>query len=268
MKRYTYDKESLKKCYRSAAFFLFGKELKNLNPNELNAVIAHVIKNNITKQNFNKSMDLYSEKRIAIYFSIEFLIGRIVLDTLNNLGIKKISEEIFLEEGIDISMLEKVDDTALGNGGLGRLAACFIESAATCGYPLYGVGLYYKYGLFKQQFDKDGNQIEVPDDWTKNGEPWFEPNYDDAVIVEYQDTKVMAVPYFMPVIGHYLANDPDEINVFPLTLWKAEPISNVTNESASKISDYLYPNDQDNEGKKLRIRQEYFFVSATLQRLF
>ena len=268
MQKYTIDQQTLRASYEIAARNLFNKELKALNPYELNSVIAHVVKKEVISPNWEKSKNLYSDKRIAIYFSIEFLIGRVVLDVLTNTGLKEVTTKIFAEEGIDINCLEEVDDTALGNGGLGRLAACFVESAATMGYPLFGAGLYYKYGLFKQQFDENGNQIEMPDDWTKNGESWFEPNYDEAVIVEYQDTKVKAVPYVMPIIGYNSKNETCESNAFPLTLWKAEPIEGVTNESVAKISDYLYPNDGDDEGKKLRIRQEYFFVSAMLQRIF
>lgn len=268
MQMYTIDKVTLKAHYMEAARNLFNKSLNELNPYELNSVIAHVVKEKVIVPNWEKSMNLYSEKRIAIYFSIEFLMGRVVLDVLTNTGLKKVTTNIFAEEGIDINCLEEVDDTALGNGGLGRLAACFIESAATMGYPLYGVGLYYKYGLFKQTFNSDGHQVEVSDDWTANGEAWFEPIHDEAVIVEYQDTKVKAVPYVTPVIGYNASRTSFESNAFPLTLWKAEPIEGVTNESAAKISDYLYPDDSREEGKKLRLRQEYFFVSAMLQRIF
>ena len=268
MQAYTIDQMTLKAEYLEAARTLFNKALKELNPYELNAVIAHVVKKKVIASNWERSMNLYSEKRIAIYFSIEFLMGRVVLDALTNAGLRKVTTKIFEEEGVDINCLEEVNDTALGNGGLGRLAACFIESASTMGYPLYGVGLYYKYGLFKQQFDDAGHQVEVPDDWTANGEPWFEPMEDEAVIVEYQDTKVKAVPYVMPVIGYNASRTSFESHAFPLTLWKAEPIEGITNHSAARISDYLYPNDSDDEGKKLRIRQEYFFVSAMLQRIF
>lgn len=268
MQKYTINQQTLKANYESAARNLFNKELKALNPYELNSVIAHVVKKEVIMSNWEKSKNLYSDKRIAIYFSIEFLIGRVVLDVLTNTGLKEVTTKIFAEEGIDINCLEEVEDTALGNGGLGRLAACFVESAATMGYPLFGVGMYYKYGLFKQQFDENGNQIEVPDDWTKNGESWFEPQYDEAVIVEYQDTKVKAIPYVMPIIGYNSNKKTCESNAFPLMLWKAEPIEGVTNESAAKISDYLYPNSDYDEGKILRIRQEYFFVSAMLQRIF
>ncbi len=268
MQTYTINQMALKADYLEAAWDLFEKNLSEINPYELNAVIASVVKNKVITHSWERSMNLYSKQRIAIYFSIEFLMGRVVLDVLTNTGLMKVTTEIFAEEGIDIKCLEEVDDTALGNGGLGRLAACFIESAATMGYPLYGVGLYYKYGLFKQKFGDSGHQIEVPDDWTAKGESWFEPLPNEAVIVEYQDTKVKAVPYVMPVVGYNASREAFSSNVFPLMLWKAEPIEGVTNYSAQRISDYLYPSDGDDEGKKLRIRQEYFFVSAMLQRIF
>lgn len=268
MQRYVIDYSILKNQYLDAARNLFGKELNQLNSYELNAVIANVVKNKVISSNYESSKNLYSEKRIAIYFSIEFLIGRIVLDMLNNVGLLKITNEIFAEEGIDLKCLEEVPDAALGNGGLGRLASCFIESAATKGYPLYGVGLYYKYGLFKQEFDKSGNQIEKPDDWTQNDEAWFEALEDEAVVVEFQDTKVKAIPYSMPIVGYNTNVECVSSNVYPFTIWKAEPIIGETNESASKISDWLYPNDFYDEGKILRIRQEYFFTSATIQRIF
>ncbi len=262
-----YDKVSLKQMYTETARNFFNKELSMLNPYELNAVIAHVIKSKVILNNFENSMDLYSKEKIAIYFSIEFLMGRIVLDALTNAGLRKLTAKIFLEEGVDINCLEDVDDTALGNGGLGRLAACFIESAATLGYPVYGAGLYYKYGLFKQMFDHNGNQIEAADDWTLHGEPWFEPHYEDSVIVEYQDTKVKAVPYILPIIGYNTSRENYTANAFPLTLWKAEGVQG-TNESALKISDVLYPKDDTDEGKRLRLRQEYFFSSAMMQYIF
>ena len=268
MQMYTINQQTLKCQYLESARNLFGKELKDLNPYELNVVIANVVKDKVISSNYEDSKNLYSEKRIAIYFSIEFLMGRIVLDMLNNVGLLKVTNEIFAEEGIDLNCLEEVPDTALGNGGLGRLASCFIESAATKGYPLYGTGLYYKYGLFKQEFDNAGNQIEKPDDWTANGEAWFDALENEAVIVEFQDTKVKAVPYVMPIVGYNTSEECVNSNVYPLTLWKAESIPGVTNESAAKISDWLYPNDSYDDGKKLRIRQEYLFTSATIQRIF
>jgi len=262
-----YDKQTLKMEYLNAARELFNKGLSELNIYELHAIIAHVIKHKVIKTNYGTALNLYSDERIAIYFSIEFLMGRIVLDALTNAGLKKLTTKIFLEEGIDINSLEDVDDTALGNGGLGRLAACFVESAATLGYPLYGAGLYYNYGLFKQQFDENGNQIEMKDEWTKNGEPWFEPDYDNSVIIEYQDAKIKAVPYILPIIGYNTSREDYMGNAFPLTLWKSEWTEGA-NEETLMISDVLYPKDETDEGKRLRIRQEYFFTSAMMQYIF
>lgn len=259
---YTINLNALKSQYKDAARNLYGKELSQLSPHEINGVIANVVKTKVISKSWECAQNLYSQQRIAIYFSIEFLVGRVVLDALVNTGLIEETRKIFEEEGIDINCLEAVDDPALGNGGLGRLAACFIESAATLGLPLYGVGLYYKYGLFKQAFDANGWQISQPDDWAAGGiDPWFEAHEDEYEIVEFQDTRVKAVPYVMPVVGY-------KTNAFPLTLWKAEPIEGQTNHSAAAISDWLYPSDGNDEGKILRIRQEYFFVSAMLQRLF
>lgn len=265
---YEIHKTALKVRYQEAARTLFNKELKQLNAYELNAVVARVVKTQVISPCWEKARQLYSKQRITVYFSIEFLPGRINLDALNNTGLLEYTREIFEEEGIDINCLETIEDPSLGNGGLGRLAACFVESAATLGLPLYGVGLYYKYGLFKQRFDQNGYQQAVPDTWDTNMESWFEADYEDAVLVEYQDTAVRAVPYVVPIIGYNANRNFYKENVFPLTVWKAEPIENVTNGSAAAISDWLYPNDENDDGKILRMRQEYFFVSAELQRIF
>ena len=259
---------ALKAHYEDAARTLFNKSIGMLNPYELNSVIAKVVKEHVIPKSWNQSHNLYSRKRIAIYFSAEFLIGRVGLDLLNNAGLLRATEKIFKREGIDIKCLERIEDPALGNGGLGRLAACFIESAATLGLPLFGVGLYYKYGLFKQKFDQNGYQQAEPDIWDANMEPWFEPHYEDAKIVSFADTKVRAVPYEMPVVGYNADEEHFNAPVFPLRVWKAEPIDGVTNASAAAISDWLYPNDENEDGKILRLRQEYFFVSAEMQAIF
>ena len=262
--RIEYD--SLMSIYHEYSQRLYSKNLNELNALELQEVVTHVIKNEVIAPYFAEAQKYYSEKRIAIYFSMEFLLGRIVIDALVNTGIFKLSREIFEREGIDINILEEVEDTALGNGGLGRLAACFIESAATTGYPVFGFGLYYKYGLFKQQFD-GFDQTELPDDWTENGDPWFEADPEKEEIVRFNNGIIVkAVPYVMPVIGYNTNRTNFTQNVFPLTLWKAVSIDG-SNDTVAKISDYLYPNDSTDEGKKLRISQEYFFASATMQRL-
>ena len=262
--RIEYD--SLKSIYQEYSQRLYSKNLNELNALELQEVVTHVIKNDVIAPYFEEAQKYYSEKRIAIYFSMEFLLGRIVIDALVNTGIFKLSREIFEKEGIDINILEEVEDTALGNGGLGRLAACFIESAATIGYPVFGFGLYYKYGLFKQEFDRF-DQTELPDYWAKNGDPWFQADPEKEEIVRFNNGIIVkAVPYVMPIIGYNTNRTNFTQNVFPLTLWKAVAIDG-SNDTVASISDYLYPNDSTDEGKKLRISQEYFFASATMQRL-
>lgn len=258
---------ALKAHYEEAARTLFNKSLGALNPYELNNVIAKVVKEYVIPEKWSRARNLYSRKRITIYFSAEFLNGRVVLDLLNNAGLLKTTAKIFKREGIDIKCLETIEDPALGNGGLGRLAACFIESAATLGLPLFGVGLYYKYGLFKQKFDANGYQQAEPDIWDANMEPWFEPHYEDAQIISFADTQVRAVPYELTVLGYNGNEEQFKAPVFPLRVWKAEPIEGVTNPSAAAISDWLYPNDESEDGKILRLRQEYFFVSAEMQTL-
>lgn len=265
---YAIDEVTLKSYFQEESRSLFNKELKELSPHELEHVIANVLKDRIITQNWNKSLQVYSEDRVTIYFSVEYLLGKIELDALNNSGLYELARDVLLDEGVDIHCLEEVDDTALGNGGLGRLAACFIESAASMRRRLYGVGLYYRFGLFKQSFDSEGRQVENKDDWAANGDPWFTPKRDWSVPVRYSDTEVLAVPYFMPVVGYNNSDNCSDTPINPLMLWKAEVIPGITNSSAAAISDWLYPNDGNEEGKILRLRQEYFFTSATIQLLF
>ena len=151
------DKGMLKAQFTGTAHVLFNKNLSELNPYELNSVIAQVVKNTIIKSAWEKANNsFYSSRRTVVYFSMEFLPGRLGDDALINTSTKEIVSEIFAEEGIDINCLQDVDDAALGNGGLGRLSSCFLESAATTGYPVCGEGLYYKNGLFKSYF---GNEV-------------------------------------------------------------------------------------------------------------
>lgn len=266
MEPYQFEYNDLKEKYITYSESMYSKPLRELDVIQLQNVVAKVIKTDVIRPYWDHAKDYFSSQKVAVYFSMEFLIGRIVLDALVNTGIKKMTSKIFADEGVDINILEEVEDTALGNGGLGRLAACFIESAATTDYPVFGFGVYYKYGLFKQQFN-GFEQYEVPDDWTKSGDPWFEPDNDDTVVVTFNGTQVKAVPYVLPIIGYNKSRTSFVQNVFPLTLWKSEPIEGVSNERVKKISDYLYPNDSDDEGRLLRICQEYFFASATMQKL-
>lgn len=213
-----------------------------------------------------------SGKKVC-YFSMEFLVGRLVYSNLYNMGLFNQFIELMSENNIDIRVFEDIEDAALGNGGLGRLAACFLDSGATIGITLNGYGIRYKYGLFKQKF-VEGFQLELPDDWQSFGDPWSVRKEEEKVLIEYKNQSVYAVPYDTPVIGY----GGKTINT--LRLWQAEPVKEFDFElfneqkydqavrnrnEAEAISSLLYPNDSTNEGKKLRIKQEYFFTSASLQ---
>ncbi len=216
------------------------------------------------------------DKKQASYLSAEFLMGRAFSNNLINFGIYKEVKEVLEELNIDINLLEDQErDAGLGNGGLGRLAACFLDSGATLNIPLNGYGIRYEYGLFKQHFE-NGFQMEEADDWLVNGDPWSIRKDSDTVMVSFDDFDVKAVPYDMPIIGY----NSDTINT--LRLWKSEAINSFDFMSfnnqeydvalkeknrAEDISRVLYPNDSDDEGKLLRIRQQYFFSSASLQDL-
>ncbi len=214
-----------------------------------------------------------NEKRRCGYLSAEFLVGRTLFSNLLNLGILQDVRETLALQGVDINEFEEVEDAALGNGGLGRLAACFLDSAATQNIPLDGYGLRYRYGLFKQRF-KDGFQEEEGDDWLAWGDPWSVRREEEKVRVDFADFSVYAVPYDMPVIGY----QNGVINT--LRLWQSEPIQSFdfslfdemrgneiaeNNFKATQITAVLYPNDNTEEGKILRLRQQYFMVSASLQ---
>ncbi len=188
----------------------------------------------------------------AYYLSMEFLIGRSFFNNLMELGVLDETRNILAQKGIDINIFEEIEDAALGNGGLGRLAACFLDSAAGLGLPLQGYGIRYRYGLFKQAIE-NGFQVELPDDWQRFGDPWSIRRENEERTVRFADMTVTAVPYDMPVFGK-------RINV--LRLWQAEG-----DEDAQKISEYLYPADDTEEGKLLRLRQEYFFSAAAVGEL-
>ncbi len=209
------------------------------------------------------------------YFSAEFLIGRLIYSNLYNMGMLNQFNELMSENNLDIRMFEDIEDAALGNGGLGRLAACYLDSGATLGITLHGYGIRYKYGLFKQYIE-NGFQKEVPDDWQRFGDPWSVRKEEEKVRVDYKGQSVYAVPYDMPVIGY----GGKKINT--LRLWQAEPLesfnfelfnqqkydkANKNKNEAEAISSLLYPNDSTDEGKKLRLKQEYFFAAATLKDL-
>ena len=212
--------------------------------------------------------------RKAYYFSAEYLMGRLVYSNLFNLGILEPIKAAFAAKGVDLAQLEDIEDAALGNGGLGRLAACFLDSAVTCGIPLSGYGLRYRFGLFKQSFDENGAQKESADDWTKFGDPWSYRRDKHAVKVHFADQTVIAVPYDMPVIGYGTEN------IGTLRLWQCEPERELDFDAfnaqdyaralaeknkAEDITRVLYPNDSTREGKQLRIKQQYALCSASLQ---
>ena len=211
--------------------------------------------------------------RRACYFSAEFLMGRAVFNNLYCLGVLDEVRQALAERGADLNRLEEIEDDALGNGGLGRLAACFLDSAAAHGIPLDGYGIRYQYGLFRQYFE-DGFQQEAPDDWQRFGDPWSIRREEDAVLVSFARQTVRAVPYDMPVIGYQSDTigtlrlwQCEAVHGFDLELFNQQKYSQSVRErdEAETISRVLYPNDDGNAGKRLRLKQQYFFSSASLQ---
>lgn len=248
-----------------------GKDVSNATPQEIHNALGLTVMEYI-KKDWNNSIEKHLSTRRACYLSMEFLVGRAVYNNLLCLGIYDEVEEIFNSMGTSLSVLEEIEDSALGNGGLGRLAACFLDSASTLSLPLDGYGIRYKYGLFKQSI-VDGFQCEEADNWTKYGDPWSVRKDIDSVEIHYADQTVIAVPYDMPIISYKGAN------VGTLRLWQSEPVNefdfNTFNNQnyleaskekvfAEDISRVLYPNDDTREGKKLRLKQQYFFSSASL----
>ena len=248
----------------------YGCTDKNANVKQLYNAVSMSVTSNL-HDIWEKNRD--GKKKRGGYISAEFLVGRAIFSNLFNLGIIDEVRNALAERGIDINDFEEIEDCALGNGGLGRLAACYLESAASHKIPLDGYGLRYRYGLFKQSF-VDGYQNEVGDDWQKWGDPWSIRREEESKIIDFKDFSVRAVPYDMPIIGY--KND----NINTLRLWQAEPVENFNfkefdnmrcetiaknNYRAQSITDVLYPNDNTKEGKFLRLRQQYFMVSATMQ---
>ena len=273
---------------------LFRKELDEANPQEKYQAVSYAVKEAIiddwiaTQRQYDQD-----DPKIVYYMSMEFLMGRALGNNLINMTAYKEVEEALNELGIDLNMLEDEEpDPALGNGGLGRLAACFLDSLASLGYAAYGCGIRYRYGMFKQKI-KDGYQVEAPDNWLKNGNPFElrrpeyakEIRFGGNIRVEYDETgktifkqenyeSVRAVPYDYPIVGY----NNNQVNT--LRIWDAEPIVDFQLESfdrgdyhkaveqqnlAKNIVEVLYPNDNHYAGKELRLKQQYFFVSASLQ---
>lgn len=248
------------------------KELSDLSSQELHNVLAKVIMGKIA-ENWHKTQAAHLQKKQAFYFSAEFLMGRLIQNNLLALGLTGKVQDCLDKFGVNLNQMENIEDMALGNGGLGRLAACFLDSAATHKIPISGYGIRYQYGMFKQRFF-DGKQTESADNWCKFGDPWSIRDDSEFVFVEFADLIVKAVPFDIPIIGYNV----DTVNT--LRLWQSEPINEFdfdlfnaqkypeAAEEARRACDIckvLYPNDTTKEGKKLRLRQQYFFCSASLQ---
>lgn len=267
------EKEVLRKQIERNLKVSFGKELGEAKDFEVYRALGQAVMENIA-DNWYDTGKLYEKQKQAFYLSAEFLMGRALGNNLINLGMLKEVQELFDELGIDYNKVEDAEeDSALGNGGLGRLAACFLDSLATLNLPGKGYGIRYRNGIFNQEF-RDGYQIEKPETWLKYGDVWSVMRPDDEVIVTFGDGSVRAVPYDMPIIG-YGTN-----NINTLRLWEAHSLVDLdlgkfnqqdylhaTQQKtlAEDISRVLYPNDSTDEGKKLRLKQQYFFVSASLQ---
>ncbi len=241
-------------------------------PYQLHTAVSHAIMADIADR-WLVSDEKHQNARHAYYFSAEFLMGRMIYNNLLCLGMTDEVSQLLQKNGASLESFEEVEDCALGNGGLGRLAACFLDSAATLDLPLDGYGIRYKYGLFKQKIE-GGCQKEEADDWTRYGDPWSLRREDESVRVKFTDQTIVAVPYDMPIIGY--GTD----NIGTLRLWQAEPVQafdfNLFNAQqydaavaecnrAEDISRVLYPNDSTDDGKILRLKQQYFFCSASLQ---
>ena len=253
--------------------YTYDVDLKEASAEELHEALGKSVMMAIS-DNWSHSKKVRETQRKAYYFSAEYLIGRLVYSNLFNLGILDEMKKLFAERGVDLAILEDIEDAALGNGGLGRLSACFLDSAASTNIPLSGYGLRYKFGLFKQSFDENGSQKENADDWTKFGDPWSYRRYHHTVRVEFPDHTVLAVPYDVPVIGY----GTQGINT--LRLWQCEAEQELDfnafnnqdymraleqKNKAEDITRVLYPNDSTYEGKRLRIKQQYVLSSASLQ---
>lgn len=241
-------------------------------PQEIHNALGNAVME-YASENWQKSKNAHLNSRRACYFSMEFLVGRAVFNNLLCLGIYDETEAVLNEMGKSLSELEEIEDAALGNGGLGRLAACFLDSAASLDLPLDGYGIRYKYGLFKQGIE-NGFQTETADNWTKYGDPWSVRHDEETVEVKFNGQTVKAVPYDMPIFGcktNHVSTlrlwQSEAVNEFDFNLFNQQKYTEASLEknSAEDISRVLYPNDDTREGKKLRLKQQYFFCSASLQ---
>ena len=294
IKKDTFDKEKFKKELESNVRMLFRRKLEEATPQQIYQAVAYSVKDDII-DNWIETHKAYEkqDKKMVYYMSMEFLMGRALGNNMINLLCYDDVRETLEELGLDLNLIEDQEpDAALGNGGLGRLAACFLDSLATLGYPAYGCGIRYRYGMFKQKIE-NGYQVEVPDNWLKYGNPFeikrdeyaVEVKFGGYVDVEMHNGRqkfvqkgyqsVRAVPYDMPIVGYgnHIVNT--------LRIWDAEAINNFNLDSFDKgeyqkaveqenlartICEVLYPNDNHMAGKELRLKQQYFFISASVQR--
>ena len=294
IKKDTFDKEKFKKELESNVRMLFRRKLEEATPQQIYQAVAYSVKDDII-DNWIETHKAYEkqDKKMVYYMSMEFLMGRALGNNMINLLCYDDVRETLEELGLDLNLIEDQEpDAALGNGGLGRLAACVLDSLATLGYPAYGCGIRYRYGMFKQKIE-NGYQVEVPDNWLKYGNPFeikrdeyaVEVKFGGYVDVEMHNGRqkfvqkgyqsVRAVPYDMPIVGYgnHIVNT--------LRIWDAEAINNFNLDSFDKgeyqkaveqenlartICEVLYPNDNHMAGKELRLKQQYFFISASVQR--
>ena len=290
-----FKKEKFKKSVREEVKNLFRTTLEEANSHQIYQAVCYVVKDVII-DNWMKTQKVMNETdpKIVYYMSMEFLMGRALGNNLINMTAYKEVKEALAEMNIDLNAIEDQEpDPALGNGGLGRLAACFLDSLATLNYPAYGCGIRYRYGMFKQKIE-NGYQVEVPDNWLKEGNPFelrrdeyakevrfggnirFEkdPETGKDIFIQENYESVLAIPYDMPIVGYgnHVVNT--------LRVWDAKAITDfkldefdrgnyhkaVEQENLAKlIVDVLYPNDNHYSGKELRLKQQYFFISASLQ---
>lgn len=266
-------KDELKRGIERELKIKYGVGLEDAEPGQIFSSLSSALMGTIV-DDWNNTQEFYEKGKQAYYLSAEYLMGRALGNNLISLGVYEEVEKALKELDIDINAIEEAEeDAALGNGGLGRLAACFMDSAASMEIPLRGYGIRYSNGLFKQYFD-NGFQYECADNWLTYGDPWSIRKDREQVIVKFKDMDVRAIPYDTPIIGY------KSKNINTLRLWKCEPIEEFDfkafNECryddavklknrADDISRVLYPNDDVEEGKLLRLRQQYFLVSASLQ---
>ena len=289
-----FDKKLLKSSVINNVKNLFRKTIDEATPMQMFQAVSYAVKDIIIDEWIATHKEYEKQDAKTVYYlSMEFLMGRALGNNIINIGAREEIKEALDEMGIDLNVLEDQEpDAALGNGGLGRLAACFLDSLATLGYPAYGCGIRYRYGMFKQKIE-DGYQIEVPDNWLKDGNPFevrraeyaTEVKFGGYVKTVWEDGRehyvqegyqsVLAVPYDLPIVGY----GNNVINT--LRIWDAQPINTFDLEKfdrgeyqkaveqenlAKNLVEVLYPNDNHYAGKELRLKQQYFFISASIQR--